>query len=229
MRATLPEELKPLFGKIIAIEGADAVGKTKQTDLLVSALERHMSVYRFDFPQYGENVYANLLNELLHGSKEKGDIDFLALDPRIACCPYALDRVAVKDEITEGRKRGVVVCNRYTPSNIAHQCAKLPETKWAEFIDFIERGEYEELKIPRPDLTLYLAVPAHVAQQLLEGKKDQHERNVPYQERVRKVYLKLAHERPDWIFIDCFDEKGTLLSPAEMHKMVIAQITASFF
>ena len=148
--------------------------------------------------------------------------------------PYILDRARAKYLLLESLKEGHVICDRYTPSNIAYQAAKLPSRERQAFIDFLEKGEYGELGLPMPDLVLYLHVPAKISSQLVTkkskrsylkraGAKDQHEADLDYQETVAALYLQLAKKRGNWQIIDCLDN-GRLLPREDIHLKVMRTV-----
>jgi dTMP kinase len=217
-------------GKLIVIEGGDGSGKATQTRLLVNSLSNYGNVSTFEFPRYKQSTFGELIGRCLAG--EFGN--FLELSPYLSSLPYILDRARAKYLLLESLKEGHVVCDRYTPSNIAHQAVKLPEEKREEFIEFLESGEYEELGLPVPDLVVYLYVPPREAQSLIEnkkkrdylakaGEKDLHEANVQYQEDVSSIFKKLCSERQNWKMIDCM-KNGNLLSREEVHLKVIKTV-----
>ncbi len=116
-----------------------------------------------------------------------------------------------------------MICDRYAPSNIAYQAAKVAPEERAKVVQFIESVTYDELGALRPDLVIYLDVPAEISMELLAKKgikKDQHEDDLSYQQAVREVYRELAHGRPDWQYVDCTNE-GRLCSPEENHKIIL--------
>ncbi len=206
-------------GNLITIEGGDGSGKTVQTELLVKALQEKGVVTRFDFPRYEKSIYGKLLKELLVGKHG----DFLSLSPYVACLPFALDRVGASQDIKEALQKGHVICNRYTPSNIGHQCAKLPNEEWSKLAAFIEQGEYGELGVLPPDFVIYLYVPAEIAATLIrgdDGVHDQHEKNLEYQEAVGCVYREFSQRRDNWALIDCAPH-GKLLLSEDIHQEVM--------
>lgn len=205
-------------GSLIVIDGADGSGKTVQTERLAKTLAVFGEVRVFDFPRYQSHT-GMLVKRALEG--EFGD--FKSISPFIASLPFVLDRVAARSELRTALSGGHVVCNRYTPSNLAYQAAKIADTGLRDaFIRWLEDFEYRELGLPRPSLVLYLSVSPSLARELLtrQGRTlDQHEADLTYQQSVGDVYCRLASEREDWRVIECAPEGG-LLSPEEIEKRV---------
>lgn len=222
-----------LKNEFIVIEGGDGAGKGTQAKLLVDKLSERGKVAFFDFPQYEKTLAGKLVGRYLKG--EFGDP--LLMSPYIASLPYALDRVAARDEINEALEEGIVICNRYIPSNIGHQASKLPLEKRDEFISWLEKMEYEELKLPKPTMVIYLYVPVDISSSLVEmkeargyiggkeskGVKDGHEKDKVYQQKVADVYSKIAKERSDWKLINCV-KNGEILNIKEIHQKVMDAI-----
>jgi dTMP kinase len=211
-------------GKLIVIEGGDGSGKATQTSLLFNTLKKNGPVTIFEFPRYKQSQYGKLTRRALNG--EFGD--FLELSPYFSSLPYTLDRVRAKYLILEALKEGHVICDRYTPSNLAHQGAKLTDKERQRFMDFVETGEYQELGLPAPDIVIYLWVPSEISKRLLDKRakkerlpKDIHESKSEYQESVVKTYLKIAKTRKNWHVIKCFGSEGNLLSKKEIHQKIL--------
>ena len=205
-------------------------GKGTQAKLLVEKLSKETKVSFLTSLNTKKPWAGKLVGRYLKG--EFGDP--LQLSPYIASIPYALDRVAAREELNRALEEGAVICNRYTPSNIGHQASKLPEDKRNEFISWLEQLEYGELKIPKPTLVIYLYVPVEISSRLVEkkearayiggesakGAKDGHEKDLKYQHKSIDVYTKIAKERNDWKFINCVEE-GRLLSIEEIHEKIM--------
>lgn len=215
-------------GKLIAIEGADGAGKATQSQFLLKKLEKVGPVTQFDFPRYEDSIGGKLVGRFLAG--EFGD--FLAMPPYISALPYTIDRAETKDNLIEILEGDNVLCNRYTPSNLAHQAAHLDtKEERTKFISWLEELEYKGLGLPRPSLVIYLYVPVDVASELIEkkeargylegsgAKKDQHEADLDYQERVANIFLEMASEREGWHTIFCVKD-GELRSPEDIHAEV---------
>ncbi len=200
-------------GRLIVLEGGDGSGKATQSELLEKRLKKEgYSTSFFSFPRYYDSHAGKLIGELLSGKHG----DFMSMSPYVSSLPYVLDRASAARDIQAKLDKGhIVICDRYSPSNIAHQTSKLPEEDREPFINFIENLEYNELAIPKPTLVIYLLVPVDVAYGLIMqkdergylasdgSKRDHAERNKEHQKHTRDVYLKMAAKRDDWTAVDC--------------------------
>jgi dTMP kinase len=217
-------------GILIDIEGGDGSGKATQAKLLTEALQgAGRDVETFSFPRYYESRSGKLIGELLAGKHG----DFMTIPPYVSALPYAMDRASAKDDLRAALDAGkVVICDRYTSSNLAHQSAKLPKDEQDALVDFIEGLEYGDLGIPKPDIVFYLSVPTDISSDLITKKdareytggekRDQAERNIAHQDRTRAAYLKLAGAK-GWHVIDCVKD-GILRTPDDIHKEVYAVV-----
>jgi len=216
--------------KLIVIEGGDGSGKETQSKLLLKYLSKKGKVGYFDFPQYNKTVFGKLTGKCLAGDFG----DFLHMSPYLSSLPYILDRATAKDDIISALKKGNVVCNRYTPSNIGFQAAKLEGKERTQFIKFLEQGEYEEIGLPRPDVVLYLDVSRDVASELVlkkkkrdylgeKGEKDQHEKDLSYQEKVAEAYRSIAKIRKNWHIISCA-KNGNILPVEFIHEKIVSVV-----
>ncbi len=214
------------LGKLIDIEGGDGAGKATQTKMLAERLkDQGHEVAVFSFPRYYESTSGKLIGELLAGKHG----DFMSVPPYVSALPYAMDRAGARDAIVEALQKGaIVICDRYTSSNLAHQSAKLPKDEQAALVEFIENLEYGDLRLPRPNVVLYLSVPTDVSADLVSKKdareytggekRDQAERNMAHQDRTRSAYLRLAEEK-GWRVVECAP-KGSLRAPEDIHEEV---------
>jgi len=222
-------------GMLIDIEGADGSGKTEQAKRLFERLKKEgYAASYFDFPQYESSRMGKLIGELLSGKHG----DFMAAIPYLSALPYAVDRASARAKLQAALDAGdILVSNRYTPSNLAHQSAKLPKDEQKELADFIEGMEYEDLGLPRPSLVFYLSVPTDISSDLIMRKekrnylgdeqRDLAERNIAHQDRTRAAYLRLAHEK-GWHVIDCAPG-GTMRSPEDIHDEIWSKVKASIW
>ncbi len=212
-------------GFFIAIEGTDGSGKGTQFKLLVSALRRcGYKVSKLDFPQYGKPS-AYYVEKYLNGEYGKN------VSPYIASLFYALDRYSVKNKLHLWLKQGrIVVANRFTLSNAAHQGGKIKSSReLKKYWQWLFNLEFNVLGLPKPNLTILLHVPAEIAQKLvikknIRGyiksgvKKDLHEADLTHLKAAEERYLQLASLIKAKV-IKCL-EAGRLLTPKEIHHKV---------
>ncbi|MDO8624460.1 MAG: hypothetical protein Q7R47_00100, partial [Candidatus Diapherotrites archaeon] len=204
----------PPKGKLIVFEGTDGSGKATQSKLFLERLQRKGIVSdHIGFPRYTER-FGKLVGEYLAGGlgpKEELSAEFVAL-------LYALDRYDFKRELERRLDLGlVVVCDRFSASNFAHQGAKFESKRDQDA--FVKWAKVLESRLPSPFKTVFLDLPPQAARQLLEnadrakdyrkGKsKDVHEADEAYLLRAHEIYRRLAKDR-DWISIECaFEEDG---------------------
>lgn len=200
-------------GKLIVIEGLDGSGKATQAQLLCKRLEeKGVKVRKVSFPDY-ESDSSALVKMYLNGEFGKNPDDVNAY---AASSFYAVDRYASykKDWEKFYEDGGVIVADRYTTSNAIHQCSKLGDEAWDEFLEWLFEFEYEMLGIPEPDVVIYLKVDTEVSQKLMterydgeERKKDIHERNLDYLKRSRDA-AGYCSRKLGWKEIECCDLNG---------------------
>lgn len=147
------------------------------------------------------------------------------VNPYLSSLLYAGDRWEKKDQMNKWLDEGdIIISNRYVCSNMAHQGAKIDDVKEREkFFNWIEELEYKVYAIPRPDLIIYLHVPARISRELIKAKVqnekgfkskvDIHEIDFNYMEKVQNIYLDIAKVNDSWVAIDC--TKDNRLVPRE--------------
>ena len=214
-------------GVFIAIEGTDGSGKGTQFKLLSERLKTAgYTVSLFDFPQYdSESSY--YVRQYLNGAYGTAD----EVGPYTASLFYALDRYQAAAGIQAALDAGhVVLANRFSGSNMAHQGTKFPnaEQRRGYFI-WLDGLEFQMLGIPRPDISLVLRVPAEVAQKLVDRKekrgytdkkRDIHEADLSHMQRSVEVYDDMCQLFPkDFLAINCV-KKNELLSVPTISNMV---------
>jgi dTMP kinase len=225
-----PKENKRAWGRLIAIEGIDGSGKRTQLDLLSKALEAGGNhVYSTGFPQY-DSWFGKMVGQFLNG--ELGELE--AVDLHFTALLYAGDRFEAKPKIEAALNEGkIVLIDRYIGSNLAHQTARAPADKRADFRRWIEHLEYGIYGLPREDLILYLRVPPAEAQKLVaqkskrsytNAKQDLLEASLRHLQDAAAMYDQLAHSAP-WITIECFNAtSGTMRSVQEIAREVLAAV-----
>lgn len=198
-------------GTLIVLEGIDGSGKATQAALLETALrQKGREVLRVSFPDY-DSPSSALVKMYLAGDfgKDPGDVN-----PYAASLFYAVDRFASfrtrwKSFYEAG---GVVIADRYTTSNMVHQMTKYDdEVERNAFLSWLEKTEYEELGLPRPDAVFLLDVPLSLSEKLVRaraakgGSMDIHEQHLDYLRRCHDAYQSLA-QRYHWHRIACTEE-----------------------
>jgi len=188
-------------GKLICIEALDAGGKGTQIEQISNYFkDKGLSFTHYHFPMYGHNQFSDVIAQFLRG--EFGSID--EVDPLFVATIYAMDRFRFLPQLEKDLENNdVVLLDRYVYSNIAYQCAKYKDTEEADKMgDWIYHFEFDFLKLPYPDLNIFLDVPINIIKARLEnkregddrkylnGKRDIHEENIDFQSKVRDNYLK---------------------------------------
>jgi len=221
-------------GKLIVIDGADGSGKQTQAALLVDYLKKEKyKVKYFDFPRYYSSFHGEIIGRFLAG--EFGKMN--QISPYLISLAYALDRASAKEEMEERlEKDGIIICNRYTTSNMAHQTARLPQNQRKKFLDWLDELEYRVHRIPRENLVIYLYVPWEIGYQLTsqkgkrgytKGKKlDIAEADIKHRKKAEQMYLYLAKKFNHWVGINCIDNKGNLKTREKIHQEILKILKA---
>jgi len=210
----------------IVIDGTDGSGKGTQTTLLVERLVREgKHAVRISFPSYGEPS-AFFVERYLNGTYGK------TLNPRAASVLYAVDRFHRAQEIRALQDAGtIVISDRYVSANKGHQAGKISDpTERRAFIEWLNELEYGIMKIPKPDLTVLLHVPAETASDLVAQKaersyiqggktRDIHEADLGHLKAAETAYLELpsVDTAEHWTVLEC-TEGGALLSIDAIHE-----------
>lgn len=221
-------------GKFIVIEGTDGSGKGTQVKLLADKLTSEGVRFEVtDFPQYGKPS-AFFVEKYLRG--EFGTID--EIGPYKASYFYALDRFDKSFEMKKWLAEGThIISNRYVTSSMGHQTAKLNTVEEQDtFLNWLDKLEYEDLGVPRPDLVVFLYVPPGVGQRLVaekaareytQGKShDIHEADLNHLTKASEAYKYIANKY-GWLQIDCVKD-GQLMSPEEIHTLIFDAVSNYF-
>lgn len=215
-------------GAFIVIEGTDGSGKETQFKLLASGLTQlGYRIATFDFPRYGEASAAPIedyLNGVYGSLKEVG--------PYAGSILFTIDRVAAKPAIQKALDSGqIVLCNRYTASNMAHQGAKISNSSQKrQYFSWLDDLEFVKCELPRPDKNLILSVPAEIAQKMVDKKakrsytgqkRDIHEADLKHLQSSVDVYQELCDLFPNqFIKVDCL-RHGALMSIEQIHQKIM--------
>lgn len=212
-------------GKLIVLEGIDGSGKATQSALLEKSLEEEgKKVMHISFPDY-ESDSSALVKMYLKGDFGKDPSD---VNPYAASLFYAVDRFASyrmkwKKFYENG---GIVIADRYTTSNMVHQMTKYDDAKdRQEFLSWLEKTEYEELELPRPDQVILLDIPLSISEALVKerakqgGSMDIHEKHLEYLKQCHDAYQELVNIY-GWTKISCAKD-GVLRPISDIHKEVM--------
>lgn len=199
----------------MVICGIDGSGKTVQAGALAErARQEGHEVRTIEFPRYEDGFFGEVILRYLRGEYTK---DASLVDPYLAAVPFACDRWEASDQLREWLEEGaLVICNRYVPSNLAHQGGKLASTsERQEFFDWVLRLEYEKFGVPRPDLHVWLDMPPRIACRLMASEEDRrqissdediHERSIRHLEATREAYRELAEGSANWRVVYCAED-----------------------
>jgi thymidylate kinase/thymidylate synthase ThyX len=214
-------------GTFLVIEGTDGSGKGTQFKLLVDRLrEDGYDVATFDFPQY-EEPSSYFVRQYLNGKYGTAD----EVGPYTGSLFFSLDRYEAAAKIQAALDEGkVVLANRFTGSNMAHQGTKFAhsEERRGYFI-WLDNLEFQMLGIPRPDKSVVLRVPAEIAQNLVDQKgkrsytdkkRDIHEADLNHLKKSVEVYDDLCQLFPkDFLRLDCV-RSGKLMTIEKVSDML---------
>lgn len=172
-----------MSGKVIVIEGKDGSGKATQTELLYQTLEeRGEKVIATSFPNYNSlssgPVQMFLAGDFAHDRK-RSNVSFQHL-LRVSMC-YAVDRAATFMRADRGPQGNqslfdlynegyTILADRYTTSNVLHQCSQLYDPSNVEvsqgnmklLYHTLTNQEYRILGLPEPDKIIYLDVDVNL-------------------------------------------------------------------
>ena len=198
---------------LIVIEGSDGSGKETQTRKLYERLTTEGRLCKkISFPNYESEASAPVKMYL----EGKFGTDAKEVNPFPVSTMYAIDRYAsFKEDWEKNIKNGaLIITDRYTTSNMLHQATKF-ETydERDEYIDWLKDLEYEKMKLPVPDLVIYLDMPPERAEELRRDRKnkitggsekDIHEKDKKYMEKVYRNGRIIAMNE-FWEVITCTD------------------------
>ena len=209
-------------GKFIVIDGTNGSGKATQTEKLVKVLKKQKKNILFvDFPQYGKRS-ATLVEDYLNGKFGSAE----EVGPYRASILFACDRYAASKKIQQHLDNGeIVISNRYTPSNMAHQTAQIPKKVDKEkYLEWLNDLEYELFKIPKPDLVIILYNPPQLSQKWVDKKgyrkyvkgqkRDIHEADANLLRRAADAY-KYISEKYNWPIIKADQDRE------QVHKEIM--------
>ena len=213
---------------IIVFEGIDGSGKGTQSKKLYKYLKKlDYKVVLLEFPFYSETFFGKEVANYLNGNF--GGLD--EVHPKLSAMLYAGDRFEKKEFIEDKLNDDyIIICDRFVPSNIAHQTAKYKTKKeQKELKEWIEELEYGIYALPRPDIIFFMDMNPNISDDLVlkkdardytDKKKDLHESNSSYLLDVYHIFEKMSKKRP-WINIKCQDKNHKLKSVEKIQSNIV--------
>ncbi len=210
-----------MLGKIFVVDGCDSSGKETQAKALFEKLKLEGYKVRFlSFPNYNSDASA-LVKMYLNGDFGDNADD---VDSYVASSFYAVDRYAsyMTDWKSFYQEGGILICDRYTTSNMVHQASKIDNLEDKEvFLDWLSNLEYGIYKLPIPNEIIFLDMPPDFAQKLMadrknkitgESKKDIHENDFDYLKRSYHNAIYVA-KKFNWHTVNCTE--GNVIKPID--------------
>jgi len=174
-------------GRFIVFEGLDGAGTTTQSQLLADALRaKGRTVHLAHQPSGG--CVGLLIRQILAGrtATQKADGKLDVVDERVMALLFAADRLDhLTSQIEPRLARGEdVILDRYVLSSLAYQGATVSH----EFIQAANR--YAR----KPDLTLFLYVPAQLALERVRkrGAKLERYETAAQMQQIEREYSRLV-------------------------------------
>lgn len=199
----------------IVIDWLDGSGKGTQTKLVVEALQSQgKKVLLLDYPRYGEKS-AYFVERYLNGAYGTD------VSAKLSSLFFALDRFDDSHNYNIN-DYDYVISNRYVSANMIHQSGKIADSEERiKFLDWLSELEFDICGIPKPDKVLFLDVPPHVSQRLIEkkekreyiqwsGNKDIHEADENHLTDAYSAALQVVEHFSEWEKVECCQDEEIL-------------------
>jgi dTMP kinase len=224
--------MEPMKHLLITIEGTDGSGKKTQVKKLYDYLKsKKYEVLVVSFPNY-ESLSSGPVRMYLGGEFGEAAECF---DAYQASAMYAVDRMCTMKKLMAGLTQDtVIIFDRYTQSNMIHQAGKIKgEEELDRFLEWLDKLEFETMRLPRPDKVIFLDVPVEVSYKITTAREqmkigeawtyDIHERD---KRHLVDSYLagKYVAQKYGWDVINCAAAAGELKSIDEIHALIKAAV-----
>ena len=218
----------------IAFEGIDGSGKGVQFTRLKERFEAMgLKVGTMDFPKY-DSFFGNEIGIYLSG---KSKATAANVDPKSMVLWYAMDRAMAYRDFPPPDDCDIVLLNRSTLANAAYQGTRVCDSEQNEFLKWIFDLEFNELRIPQPDLFFLFDIPIETSTNNVAKKghrdyvgdsADVYEKDLKYLDSVRKSYLACADIMDSIVKINCTDGTINMRSIEDIHNQVFNIICEKF-
>ena len=217
------------MNKIIVIEGTDCSGKETQSKMLLERLNKEgLNSLYMTFPAY-DTPTGKIVGGSYLGKESIGECVFpegaVNVDAKVASLYYAADRLYNKPVIEEKLNNYNLIIDRYVESNMAHQGSKIMDKeKRLEMYNFLSTLEYDLLKLPRPDITIFLYMPYEQACILKKNRTelDQHELSPDHLKHAEECYLELS-KLHNYIQVNCVKD-GIIRTKEDISEEVYQKV-----
>lgn len=216
-------------GKLVVLEGIDGSGKSTNYKLLCQRLDEMGKEYhKVVFPRYDQES-SSMIRMYLSGQfgSKPEDVNAYTASTFFSVDRFASFKSDWEPLYMDGK---LILADRYTTSNAVHQGAKLDKEELPDFFDWLYDLEFEKMKLPRPDLVIYLDVDIEISvsrmrkrESLTNTTADIHEKDVDYLNRCIET-ARYACDHLGWIKIPCRNPDGSERTIEEIHEEVYRNV-----
>lgn len=214
----------------VVIDGMDAVGKQTQKGLVAEQLANNLIRFKsFSFPDYSSYT-GNLIREYLR----KGSVSNNFHEALVASNLYTANRFEklLREGILEGKDNSeVLLFDRYTTSNLVFQTLNLNDEETALYIRLLSRIEYRQLKLPEPDVVIFLVVNPQTSIKNVEkrGLETDFFETVEVQQKIYDNIHRISKMTSGCNIIHVDDIDGNMRSKEEINKEIMEIIKKSLY
>ncbi len=166
---------------IIAIEGHDAVGKATQSKLLAERLKGTCITVPDYSTETGAAILGNLKKEwCAQGNLRDDEAETIKLNPLVFQSLMIMNRYEMVPRINEALKSGPVVLDRWTQSSTVYGVCSGLDREWCERV---------QSSLLKADVNILIDVPIDEGFKRRPERRDRHETDKPFLEKVRREYL----------------------------------------